>query len=242
MIDLLKNKPLFIINIIFLALIIVFDICLMAIGEPYVFKTIASVLFVLCGLVNLIFIAKSKIERNKFYKYLMLIGLVFACLGDIFLIDGDTFIIGAALFAVGHVFFFVSYSLLYKPNWRDLIISLAIFAVALVVILVPQIFDFQGMLPVVLVYAFIISFMMGKAISNVFQKDYRAENIWIMIGSILFFLSDLMLLFDLFASNAEIFDILCLSLYYPAEFLLASSIYYANTKKVEMPAENAKNS
>lgn len=241
MIDLLKNKPLFIINTIFLALIIVFDICLMAIGEPYIFKTIASVLFVLCGVVNVIFIAKSKLERNKFYKYLMLVGLVFACLGDIFLINGDTFIVGAALFAVGHVFFFVAYSLLYKLNWRDLIISLAIFAVALVVILVPQIFDFRGMLPVVLVYAFIISFMMGKAISNVFKKDYRAENIWIMIGSILFFLSDLMLLFDLFASNAEIFDIMCLSLYYPAEFLLASSIFYANTKSEEITAEKAKN-
>lgn len=84
----------------------------------------------------------------------------------------DYFMIGAILFAIGHIFFFVSYSLLHKLNLRDLLISISIFGIALILILVPKIFDFNGMLPIVIVYAFIISFMLGKSISNLFTKKY----------------------------------------------------------------------
>ena len=228
--NLFKNKTLLILNVVFFVAILVFDILLLCFREPYIYKTIPSVLFVLCGVINFIYVFKLE-QRNKVFKYLMLIGLIFACLGDIVLID--YFVIGAILFAIGHIFFFISYSVLQKIKLRDILIALGIFVVSLIVILVPQIFDFGEMLPVVIVYAFIISFMLGKAISNVIEKEYRFENIWIMIGSILFFLSDLMLLFNVFTDISIVFDIICLILYYPAEFILASSIYYSNIKRVE---------
>lgn len=228
--NLFKNKTLLILNVVFFVAILVFDILLLCFREPYIYKTIPSVLFVLCGVLNFIYVFKLE-QRNKVFKYLMLIGLIFACLGDIVLID--YFVIGAILFAIGHIFFFISYSILQKIKLRDILIALGIFVVSLIVILVPQIFDFGEMLPVVIVYAFIISFMLGKAISNVIEKEYRFENIWIMIGSILFFLSDLMLLFNVFTDISIVFDIICLILYYPAEFILASSIYYSNIKRVE---------
>ena len=228
--NLLKNKTLLILNVGFFVAILVFDILLLCFREPYIYKTIPSVLFVLCGVLNFIYVFKLE-QRNKVFKYLMLIGLIFACLGDIVLID--YFVIGAILFAIGHIFFFISYSVLQKIKLRDISIALGILVVSLIVILVPQIFDFGEMLPVVIVYAFIISFMLGKAISNVIEKEYRFENIWIMIGSILFFLSDLMLLFNVFTDISIVFDIICLILYYPAEFILASSIYYSNIKRVE---------
>ena len=228
--NLFKNKTLLILNVVFFVAILVFDILLLCFREPYIYKTIPSVLFVLCGVLNFIYVFKLE-QRNKVFKYLMLIGLIFACLGDIVLID--YFVIGAILFAIGHIFFFISYIVLQKIKLRDILIALGIFVVSLIVILVPQIFDFGEMLPVVIVYAFIISFMLGKAISNVIEKEYRFENIWIMIGSILFFLSDLMLLFNVFTDISIVFDIICLILYYPAEFILASSIYYSNIKRVE---------
>ncbi len=228
--NLFKNKTLLILNVVFFVAILVFDILLLCFREPYIYKTIPSVLFVLCGVLNFIYVFKLE-QRNKVFKYLMLIGLIFACLGDIVLID--YFVIGAILFAIGHIFFFISYSILQKIKLRDILIALGIFVVSLIVILVPQIFDFGEMLPVVIVYAFIISLMLGKAISNVIEKEYRFENIWIMIGSILFFLSDLMLLFNVFTDISIVFDIICLILYYPAEFILASSIYYSNIKRVE---------
>ena len=222
-----KNKSLLIVNALFLICIMVFDILLLCFREPYIYKTIASVLFVLCGVFNFVYVSKVE-QRNKAFKYLMLIGLVFACLGDIVLID--YFVVGAILFAIGHIFFFVSYAFLHKINLRDLLIILLIFALSLIIIFVPQIYNFNGMLPIIIVYALIISFMLGKSISNTFEKEYKGSNLWIMLGSLLFFLSDFMLLLNVFTNISIIFDIFCLVLYYPAEFILASSIYYANIR------------
>lgn len=238
-----KDKKVWISNLVMFILILAMDICLLCFKNlPYIFKTTASVLFVILGIINFIFVFKLD-QRKSLFKYFMLLGLVFACLGDIVLID--YFIYGAMLFAIGHVFFFVSYSILNKINWKDLVISLAIFAVALIIILALPIFDYKGMLPIVIVYALIISFMLGKAISNyVFMKEYKIENLIIMIGSLLFFLSDLMLLFNVFGVVSEIaheiFDNLCLILYYPAEFVLASSIYYSNIKLEDVESHNKK--
>ena len=221
-------------NIILAVAILVMDVCLIVLGNAYVFKSIASALFVVSGISNLVFAIMAKEERNKLFKYFMTIGLVFACIGDILLIDGAYFIEGAIFFAIGHVFFFVGYSLLQKLCWRDLIIGLIIFAIALVVILAVPVFEFQNMLAIVIVYAFIISFMLGKAISNAFSKEYKIGNLIILIGSLLFFLSDLMLLFNVFTNfDTNVFSILCLALYYPAEILLACSIYYKDEKLTE---------
>ena len=218
-------------NIILAVAILVMDVCLIVLGNAYVYKSIASALFVVSGIVNLVFAIMAKEERNKLFKYFMVVGLVFACIGDILLIDGAYFIEGAIFFAIGHVFFFVGYSLLQKICWRDLICSLIIFAVALVVIFAVPVFEFQNMLAIVIVYSFIISFMLGKAISNAFSEEYKIGNLIILIGSLLFFLSDLMLLFNMFANfDTNVFEVLCLVLYYPAEILLACSIFYKDKK------------
>lgn len=227
-----KRKALFWLNLFFAVAIIAVDIAFIVLGQPYIYKTTASVLFVGLGLLNFVFAFFMGKERNKLFKYFMLTALIFACLGDIVLID--YFMIGAILFAIGHIFFFVSYSMLYKLNLRDLLISISIFGIALILILVPKIFDFNGMLPIVIVYAFIISFMLGKSISNLFTKKYFDKNLLIMLGSLLFFLSDLMLLFNVFGDVSRIFDIMCLTFYYPAEVLLAISITYSGRDDKEM--------
>ena len=186
-----KRKTLLWLNLALALTIIAVDIAYILLGQAYTYKTTASVLFVVLGIVNFVFAFFMGKERSKLFKYFMLTALIFACLGDIVLIEH--FIIGAVLFAIGHVFFFIAYSTLYKIKFRDVLISLAIFGVALIVILVPDIFSFGSMLPVVIVYAFIISFMLGKSISNLFANKYLGKDILIMLGSLLFFLSDLML-------------------------------------------------
>ena len=62
----------------------------------------------------------------------------------------------------------------------------------------------------------------------------NAKRKMIMLGSLMFFLSDLMLLFNVFADVSRVFDILCLVLYYPAEILLAISISYSGRDDKEM--------
>lgn len=185
-------------------------------------KTIASLIFVLIGFINLIYLFKIK-KENSVSAYLLFIGLCFACLGDIFL--EIQFIIGAILFAIGHVFYFVSYCKIVKFQWKDLLFSALFFIPSLCVILFVPIFDFGGLVLQILccVYALVISIMLGKATAN-FVKAKTSLNIVTLIGSVLFFFSDLMLLFSVFASVSNAFLVLCLSTYYPAEFMLAYSI------------------
>lgn len=211
-------------NLVLLLALVALDIAYIVEGT-LLLKSFASAMFVLVGAVNLAYAIKTKAKLQ--FPILMLVGLVFAMLGDIIL--NIHFIAGAVLFAVGHVFFFVSYSMLEKFNYKDLIWGLVIFIPSMLLIVLAPIFDFGGALMevVAVLYALIISLMVGKALSNLI-KNRSLLNIIILIGSVMFFLSDLMLLLNVFAS-LPVVGIICLALYYPAEFLLGFSIFtFAN--------------
>lgn len=192
-------------------------------------KSLSSFGFVLIGLISLLYLSKQNVTIKKF-TIMMLIGLIFAMFGDIVLeID---FIIGAILFAIGHVFYFVAYCCLNKFLWNDLLIGASIFIPATLIILFLPIFDFGGALMQLLcvVYAIIISCMTGKAISN-YIKLKNFLTLILMIGSCLFLFSDLMLLFTVFCNISKVFRYLCLISYYPAEILLALSLFINKKNK-----------
>ena len=192
-------------------------------------KSLSSFGFVLIGLISLLYFSKQNVTIKKF-TIMMLIGLIFAMFGDIVLeID---FIIGAILFAIGHVFYFVAYCCLNKFLWNDLLIGASIFIPATLIILFLPIFDFGGALMQLLcvVYAIIISCMTGKAISN-YIKLKNFLTLILMIGSCLFLFSDLMLLFTVFCNISKVFRYLCLISYYPAEILLALSLFINKKNK-----------
>ena len=209
-------------NLIMAILLIVADIFYI-ITSSLLVKSIASLIFVAIGLVNLIYMITKK--EKSISIYMLFVGLCFACLGDIFLDINSCFIIGAILFAIGHIFYFISYCGIIKFKWKDLLYGALIFVPSLCIILFVPIFNFGGAVMQVLccVYAFVISFMVGKSIAN-FIKEKSQLNLIILLGSALFFFSDFMLLFNVFADVSGIFRILCLATYYPAEFLLAYSI------------------
>ena len=223
---------------------LVFIIATLAMGGVYcfaqrelLFKTIASASFVLIGLISLFAAIKNKLGNIKF-AMIMTIGLFFAMLGDILL--ELNFMIGAIFFAIGHVFYFVAYCTLVKFKWTDLIAGGVIALVAILVICLLPIFDFGGIVMQIMIifYAIIISLMLGKALSNLI-RERSVINIIILVGSFLFFFSDLMLLLGNFASFAadidRILGYLCLCTYYPAEVLLALSLNFL--PKTEMKAE-----
>lgn len=218
----LNKKGIITINIIFAILIIIADIIYISkvIPNKYIMKTITSALFVLCGGYNFLIVCLSNKDMRK-KSAIMLIGLIFAFLGDVLLIEH--FVIGAGLFAVGHIFFLVYFITLSKITLWDIVIAGVIFLSALLFILLYPNFNFNGMLPLVIVYALVISCMLGKAIGNYVLNKTNA-NLIMAVGAFLFFFSDLMLLFDVFSFVGRIFDILCLVTYYPAEFLLGITI------------------
>ncbi|MDE7384611.1 MAG: lysoplasmalogenase [Anaeroplasmataceae bacterium] len=193
-------------------------------------KGLTSALFLLLGI--LFFILTVLKKKKLKFPIFMLIGLAFTMIADIIL--NIHFIFGAILFAIGHIFYAISYYQLKRFSWLDLICSCVLAVPAVLWITLASMFDFGGALMeiVVVFYAIIISFMVGKAISNFISsilkhQDYRVELI-ILIGSILFFFSDCMLLLNKFGSFSkdakEVLTILCLGSYYPAQIFLATSI------------------
>lgn len=216
------KKNISLINIALIVLVIIGDLFYMIYNDSLLIKSITSGLFVILGTINLIVALKNNI-KNKRFAIIMLVGLVFAMLGDIIL--ELHFILGAGLFAIGHVFYFIAYCNLIKFRWKDLIFGSIIFVPVTLFIIFAPIFNFGGLVMeiVCIVYAIIISCMVGKAISNFIH--YKSPlTLIIMIGSILFMISDFMLLLNVFADLHRIFGILCLATYYPAECVLAYSI------------------
>ena len=220
------KKYFFIANILLALAVLAGDICYMLFGGLWL-KSITSAGFVLIGLINLVYAIITKSNRMKF-TIIMFIGLVFAMLGDIVL--NIHFMGGAILFAVGHIFFFLSYCFISKFKWTDLIAGGIIFVIALLILTLVPLFDFGSVLMqiICIFYALIISLMLGKAISNLI-RERSLINILVVVGSGLFFFSDLMLVFDTFTSiSGIILGVLCLGTYYPAECVLAHTILHAD--------------
>ena len=184
-------------------------------------KGICCIGFALMGIVNLIYAAASKKKSIKFHA-VMALGLVLAMTGDVVL--GFDFIIGASLFALGHVCYFIAQCFFMKPRWMDAVISAVIFACAgSFLMFFPKLnFDNDIMKYVCFVYALIISVMVGKALSNVIAKP-GLVTVVLAVGSVLFFFSDLMLVFDWFMDMST--GKLCMGTYIPAQCLLAFSSY-----------------
>lgn len=223
------KKKFLIFNIIMLLAIIIMDICYMTMGG-LLFKSITSSFFVLTGIINIVYARKCKV--NLKYPIWMGVALVFAMLGDIWL--NLIFYAGVGLFALGHILYFVSYAVLKKIRPKDFVYSVICMAIALFVLIGLPILKFDSITMQVIcsIYALIISCMVGKAISN-YVEEKNPSNTIIVIGSILFFISDMMLAFNMFGQIPYTGKI-CLSTYYPAQFLLAFSIFsYTNQHKKE---------
>lgn len=229
------SKSITLSNIIMYMLILTGDVVYI-ITDTLLAKAVTSALFVILGLINAIYVISDTTKNRKFI-YFMIAGLFSAFLGDVLL--EIQFTVGAGLFAVGHILFFVSYLCLVKFHWKDLIPGAIVFIPSLLVITLVPIFNFGGVFIeiVCILYALIISAMLGKAISNLVRQK-NALNIILVIGSALFFFSDLMLLFCRFA-GVEVCGYLCLATYYPAEILLACSILFARDKQEKNVKLNA---
>lgn len=187
------------------------------------YKATASAFFVLTGLVNLVCTA-LRTRRRLPFALTMTAGLILAMLGDIYL--GYDFILGAALFAGGHVCYFAAQCILMRPHPRDLLCGGLLSACAVAFLLLhPRLYFGRGAIrSVCLIYACIISLMAGKSISNLTRRACLLTAM-LALGCALFFFSDLMLALDRFMRLRT--GTLCLATYYPAQCLLAASVFAA---------------
>ncbi len=220
----MKTKKIILtINIVMISAILALNYFYQLNGFDFTLKCICSGSFAALGLINLCYSLKTGQHNKKFFS-LMAIGLIFAFLGDYLI--GKSFILGAAVFALGHVFFVIAYCAEEKIRLLDIVISLFFFlGAAFFLIFCPLLsFDEPILKIVCIIYALIISTMLGKALGNfIVRKDLA--NGAIALGSALFFFSDLMLVFDRFIGIWSWTDNACMGTYYPALCLLALSMF-----------------
>ncbi|MCH5350994.1 MAG: iron-containing alcohol dehydrogenase [Clostridiales bacterium] len=225
------KKAVYLLNLLLLGALVAFDVMLI-LSPALWLKSASSACFAAVGIVNIIYALKQ--GAKKAFPALMLVGLIFAMAGDIINYNpGDLFfIVGTALFALAHVFYIAAYYTVYKFHLLDLIISAVIFVPSVLFITLSPMFDFGGTLMkiVCVAYALILSVMVGKALSD--TRKGTALSVLIAVGSVLFFVSDLSLLINMFSAIHAIPRILCLATYYPAQFMLAFSLILYGEKGV----------
>ena len=219
----MKNKIMLAVNLVIVSAILVMNYFYQSNGFDFTLKCICSASFAMLGIINLCYALATKQKEIRFYVS-MAIGLVLAFLGDVLI--GYDFIIGAGTFALGHVFFVVAYCFMQKFGKWDWVFSALLFVGALMFLLFCPLlsFDVPVFQIVCIVYALIISLMLGKAIGN-FIVERNAVTGTMMVGSALFFFSDLMLVFDWFIGLWDWTSNACMGTYYPALCLLAFSMF-----------------
>lgn len=184
------------------------------------FKAAASLLFVLTAIVQT--------KKHPQYFRWVLPGLILGSVGDVLLgLPGQvTFKIGVIAFLLGHVCYVIAYSKLTRINtwityWHVLIwvTSLAIF-----IWLIPYA-RAKGMVIHVLAYVVVISIMVSGALAVFNDKRLGATGRWlILVGSILFYVSDVLVAVERFVSAAPINWLVSIPMYYAAQFMIALSV------------------
>ena len=220
------------INILSIIIILYHSVIYQTHGYTALLKVSTSAMFVMLGLINLSYAFISKQKNIKFYMFMSL-GLAFACLGDYLILSN--FVYGAGSFALGHILFVIAYCFVSKIKKLDLLFSLCLYIGCLIFLLGCPLLNFDNNVfkIVCIIYALIISLMVGKALGNyINNKNYAT--LTIVLSSVVFFFSDLMLVLGWFVKDIEWADNVCLGTYFPALTFLAFSMLlmsFVNDKK-----------
>lgn len=220
----MKPKRLKIINILLLVCAGGCLVCYDIFGGLWL-KGVTSGWFVVLGGVNTW--AARKLPRKRLGFFLLTeVGLLCGMLADVLL--GVAFFAGIGVFALGHVLYLAAFCSLEKFTCRDLLFILPLAAVSMFAVVgTPWIRIEDPTLRVMLLgYALIIAGMLGKAVANLRGRPGLFRKL-LVLGCALFWFSDLMLAVDMFGQPSRLTWILCSYCYWPAQNILAHSLYHA---------------
>lgn len=216
---------LFIVMILSMFVLVIITLCNVA-GASIIVGLFSSSLFLAIAITSY----RKNRSDFRFFAF-MIAGLTFSLCGDISMAlkkDGEIlFLIGVGCFAIAHIFYFLGYCSKSSFKWKDILLFLCFF-VPNCLLLVLGGFNFGSMKIMVIGYAVIICLMLSKSfsITGLYSESPR-QVVMLIAGSILFYLSDLTLLFFLFYPHAEpLLRQINWMLYYPAQGLLALSFSY----------------
>ncbi len=176
------------------------------------------------------FLLQTKDTANGLVKWVAL-ALVFSLMGDVLLIfvpkKDIFFLLGLSAFLIAHIFYIIFFHLVrirekVKSNiWLLLIV--VVYYAALIILLSPHLYEM--MLPV-RIYGIVISFMFMLAMHMLFIKNKIAGK-WMMLGALLFVISDSVLAIDKFYKPFEQAGVIIMLTYGLAQlFIVKGAIGY----------------
>ena len=187
-------------------------------------KTITSLMFILTAFCAI----KESEKQNKKYAVFIFLGFCFCTMGDICIEFESLFVIGIIGPALAHISDTVAYFRLGPVKKINLIVSVIVLTICLVTIFGYRGFDFGTLKPAVIIYAFIISVMVGKSFSILEYKDVSQKTVCLtLLGSLLFFISDYILIFSIFVPGEPVLPhVIDNIIYYTGQGFLALSLKY----------------
>ena len=197
----------------------------------YIFKFTTSILFVLICILG-----HRPLISNFDYFSLILLGLIFSLIGDVtIIVNANTksktpigLLMGGISFSLAHIFYFIAFTTLKFINIKDILLGTLISLILIIIFKYNKAFDFKGKFKLVSIYIVIISFMVSKSISLIpLVKVNHGGIATVLIGTIFFVISDIMLAYVHFHKNPEKYvHAISLIFYYIGQSLIALSVSY----------------
>lgn len=200
--------------------------------EALLLKTITSFLFISLAFAS--YMVNSSHSIATFFMLIMM-GLICGLIGDIVL---DLKIMypesnslyqhgGMIAFFIGHLFYITALIVYFGFNWIPLVIAIVLGVIINAVSKFVLKFNFKEHTIDCYAYSFILAYFMTQACYSAFSVGFTASTVLLGIGSILFLLSDLILVMTYYDhKDAKVFIVSNHVLYYAAQFLLAISVLY----------------
>lgn len=177
--------------------------------------------------ISLMLFTYLTIKRKSRFTNKIITGLFFSLLGDVFLmfphIDELYFMLGLGFFLIAHLFYISAFYLdstnkiaVEKRYVLPIFLMFGFFCMSFYLLLRPNLGSMN--IPV-LVYSFTIT-MMAIMASLRYGKTNSKSFTWLLIGAILFLISDAVLAYNKFVERIEIGDLLIMVTYMLAQFFI----------------------
>ena len=200
--------------------------------KAVLFKIITSYLFIAVAFVS--FMGNPSPGVTAFFM-LIVMGLICGLIGDIVL---DLKVLytessslyqhcGMVAFLVGHLLYLSALLIYFGFNWIPLVFAVVIaLAIILISIYILKI-DFKEHTIDSYLYSFFLSYMMTQACYAAIIQGFAATTLLLAVGSVLFLLSDVVLI-GIYYQNKDSRPFIAVNhvLYYAAQYTIALSILY----------------
>jgi len=159
-------------------------------------------------------------EEYSTYAFLIMTGLIFSLLGDLFLLNPDRYFNnGLYSFLLAHILYILAFNQNVDSYCGAIALPILIYMVIVLRYLSPRL---GGMKYPVIIYMVVISTMVYSAWNN--SMNFSSGINILLIGAILFAISDTVLAFNKFYKKFKLAEPIILSTYFIAQLFFAMSI------------------